>query len=97
MKLLYAKKRISASLVQRECRIGYNRASRIIDRMEELERWQKRKSTLEKDLVGLKAEVKRGVLNELKKVNTQIGYYKDLIRDMKMKVSPPSMLDLARK
>ena len=36
MKLLFAKKRISASLIQRECRIGYNRASRIIDRMEEL-------------------------------------------------------------
>jgi len=36
LKLLYAKKRISASLIQRECRIGYNRASRIIDRMEEL-------------------------------------------------------------
>jgi hypothetical protein len=69
----------------------------ILLAMEELERWQKRKSTLQRDLVGLETEVKRGVLNELKKVNTQIGYYKDLIHDMKMKVSPPSMLDLARK
>jgi len=69
----------------------------ILLAMEELERWENRKITLQKDLIGLETEVRRGVLNELKKVNTQITYYKDLIRDMKMKISPPSMLDLARK
>jgi len=35
VKILMHKKRISASMLQRELRIGYNRASRIIDRMEE--------------------------------------------------------------
>lgn len=69
----------------------------ILLAMEELERWQKRKITLERELPGLEAEVRRGVLNELKKVNTQIAYYQDLIHDMKMKISPPTMLDLARK
>lgn len=69
----------------------------ILLAMEELERWQKRKATLEQDLVGLEDEVRRGVINELKKVNTQISYYHDLISDMKMKVHPPSMLDMARK
>ncbi len=65
--------------------------------MEELERWEKRKITLQDDLVGLEDEVKRGVLNELKKVKTQIDYYQDLLKDMKMKISPPTMLELARK
>ena len=35
IKILLNKKRISASLLQRELRIGYNRASRIVDIMEE--------------------------------------------------------------
>lgn len=35
IKLVASKKRISASMIQREFRIGYNRASRIIERMEE--------------------------------------------------------------
>jgi len=69
----------------------------ILLAMEELERWEKRKITLQDDLVGLEDEVKRGVLNELKKVKTQIDYYQDLLKDMKMKISPPTMLELARK
>jgi S-DNA-T family DNA segregation ATPase FtsK/SpoIIIE len=35
LKIALRKKRISASLLQREFRIGYNRASRIIDKLEE--------------------------------------------------------------
>lgn len=69
----------------------------ILLAMEELERWQKRKIALKGDLIELEDEVKKGVLNELKKVNTQISYYQDLIRDMKMKIGPPTMLELARK
>ena len=65
--------------------------------MEELERWQRRKISLLEELVGLEDEMKKGVLNELKKIDTQIDYYRDLIKDMKMKMSPPSMLGLARK
>lgn len=69
----------------------------ILIALEELEHWQKRKATLEKDLLGLEDEVKKGVLNELKKVNTQVTYYQDLIRDMKRKFSPPTMLELAKR
>jgi hypothetical protein len=69
----------------------------ILLAMEELEQWKKRKVCLEQDLVGLEDEVRNGVLNELKKINTQIDYYHDLIRDMKVKVHPPSMLHMARK
>ncbi|MCK4613308.1 MAG: hypothetical protein KAU14_00775 [Thermoplasmata archaeon] len=69
----------------------------ILLALEELEHWQKRKVALEKGLLSLEAEVRKGVLNELKKVNTQIIYYQDLIRDMKKKFSPPTMLELARR
>ena len=69
----------------------------ILLAMEELERWERRKVSLHEELIGLEDEMKKGVLNELKKIDTQIEYYKDLIRDMKMKTSPPSMLGLSRK
>jgi len=65
--------------------------------MDELERWQKRKEALEKDLVGLEDEVKKGLLNELEKVKVQIAYYQDLIKDMKKKFSPATLLELAKK
>ncbi len=69
----------------------------ILLAMEELERWKRRKLTLEKDLVGLTNEMKKGVTNELKKVNTQIDYYQDLICDMKKKFSPPTILEFAKR
>lgn len=69
----------------------------ILLALEELERWQRRRISLIEDLIGLEDEMKKGVLNELKKVDTQIGYYRDLIKDMKMRTCPPTMLGLARK
>lgn len=69
----------------------------ILLAMEELERWEKRKATLEGNLLDLRDEVRRGVINELRTVNTQISYYQDLIRDMKMRINPPCFLHMTRK
>jgi len=69
----------------------------ILLAMEELKLWQKRKSNLQTDLPLLRKEVRIGVLNELKKIDTQIAYYQDLIRDMKKRYSPPTILELVKK
>lgn len=63
--------------------------SSIIIAHEELKKWERRHSSLKKKLEGLSRAERRERRDELKRIQSQIIYYQNLLQEMKKEIKPP--------
>ncbi len=67
--------------------------SSIIQALDELDRWQLRYDNLRQQLALAPRSVINNRANDLKRIEHQILYYQNLVRDMKRQLNPPKTVE----
>ncbi len=67
--------------------------SSIIQALDELNRWQERYETLRRQLAAAPRTVILHRANDLKRLEQQVLYYQNLVKEMKRELNPPKTVE----